>query len=559
MIFDIVVNVSLSKHTITKKDYGVMEGDYNTTKLVFKFDEDVSGQKIIFSMSNPEGELVLMKELDENKEIVLAGFDDEGKVYSIFKTSGLYPFELELTGKDSRLTSATGWLTVGKKQVNISDGVVDGVYLPVIDDIYRSLEEIENTAIKVMDNSSSITDSGIYKVNEEIIVAHGTKDPTELISLKKGMVIPNTSGLYFTSIDECFKGQEIGAYFDLITLGFSNSDETFDVSIYDERVDADEDFSWMIEVNGNYAEISNSAISGAEVYIPLAENIEETLEKSLDELGDIIVLSITETGEKYLRVIKEPLNVGKIATEDKVSNALKGNKSGEIVGLNDISPIEHELKVNVSGVDNLKDVILNRLGKNLFRLPDGMNTTSRGVTYTANKNSSEFTMNGTGQGDFGFAMLRIRLKAGQYTFSTLGMGYDNSGKSYGVIYIKNGANTSIVLNDIKDGSPKTMNVAEDSEYLINVNIQGVVYNNLTVKLQIEQNTTATEYEPYIEPTTYTVNADGTVEGVTSLYPTTTLTTDTEGALIEVEYNRDINKAFAELQQALILAVGGSEA
>ena len=55
---------------------------------------------------------------------------------------------------------------------------------------------------------------------------------------------------------------------------------------------------------------------------------------------------------------------------------------------------------------------------------------------------------------------------------------------------------------------------------------------------------------------YTPTADGTVNGITSLYPSTTLTTDTECVLIDCEYNRDINKAFAELQQAII-SLGGN--
>ena len=33
-------------------------------------------------------------------------------------------------------------------------------------------------------------------------------------------------------------------------------------------------------------------------------------------------------------------------------------------------------------------------------------------------------------------------------------------------------------------------------------------------------------------------------------------TDTEGAIIDAEYNRDINKAFAEMQQAII-SLGGN--
>lgn len=74
-------------------------------------------------------------------------------------------------------------------------------------------------------------------------------------------------------------------------------------------------------------------------------------------------------------------------------------------------------------------------------------------------------------------------------------------------------------------------------------------------MQLELGTTATTYEPYITTIDYAPNADGTVNGVTSLYPSTTLMTDTEGVMIDCEYNRDINKAFAELQAAIISSGG----
>lgn len=67
----------------------------------------------------------------------------------------------------------------------------------------------------------------------------------------------------------------------------------------------------------------------------------------------------------------------------------------------------------------------------------------------------------------------------------------------------------------------------------------IAYSNI----QIELGTTATEYEPYIEPIEYPVSADGTVDGVVSIYPTTTLMTDTPEAIINCTYNQDINRAF----------------
>ncbi len=65
-----------------------------------------------------------------------------------------------------------------------------------------------------------------------------------------------------------------------------------------------------------------------------------------------------------------------------------------------------------------------------------------------------------------------------------------------------------------------------------------------------------KYEPYIEPTLHTPSADGNVEGVTSVYPSTTLLPDTEGVVIACEYNRDINKAYEELTNAII-SLGGN--
>lgn len=74
-------------------------------------------------------------------------------------------------------------------------------------------------------------------------------------------------------------------------------------------------------------------------------------------------------------------------------------------------------------------------------------------------------------------------------------------------------------------------------------------------IQIELGAEATDYDSFSK-NKYTPAADGTVEGVKSLYPTTTLIPDTEGLILEADYNRDINKAFAELQQAII-STGGN--
>ena len=75
-------------------------------------------------------------------------------------------------------------------------------------------------------------------------------------------------------------------------------------------------------------------------------------------------------------------------------------------------------------------------------------------------------------------------------------------------------------------------------------------------LQVEIGDKVTGWEDYKESVTYTPNTDGTVEGVTSLSPVTTLMTDTAGAIIEAEYNKDTNKVIESLVNAII-SLGGN--
>lgn len=71
---------------------------------------------------------------------------------------------------------------------------------------------------------------------------------------------------------------------------------------------------------------------------------------------------------------------------------------------------------------------------------------------------------------------------------------------------------------------------------------------------LEQNYGATEYEPYRGETITTTIAEGAE--LTSIAPNMTITTDTAGALIELEYNKDANKVIETLVQAII-SLGGN--
>lgn len=85
---------------------------------------------------------------------------------------------------------------------------------------------------------------------------------------------------------------------------------------------------------------------------------------------------------------------------------------------------------------------------------------------------------------------------------------------------------------------------------------GTTISNLKFYPQFELGNAATKYEPPLPEITYSVPEDGIVTGIKNIYPTTTLLANKDNVVIDVEYNRDINKAFEELQNA-ILAQGSN--
>lgn len=74
-------------------------------------------------------------------------------------------------------------------------------------------------------------------------------------------------------------------------------------------------------------------------------------------------------------------------------------------------------------------------------------------------------------------------------------------------------------------------------------------------LQLELGTTATPYEPYIEPTVHTANADGTVDGIKSISPNMTLLTNNNNVVINANYLRDIDTYIDNLKTNVALSGG----
>lgn len=261
--------------------------------------------------------------------------------------------------------------------------------------------------------------------------------------------------------------------------------------------------------------------------------------------------------------VKKSISAEQSRADSTFSNALKGSKSGGAFLIDDVSPVTHEMGVKVSSdtVEDLTAVKVRKQGKNLIPFPYkdlklGTSTTN-GIDFTVYEDGS-ILINGTATSNttkylYNNTTDLLGLKSGITISGSKNASDDTQqGNVYFVCnyYDSTGSMKQGLLVSTTPSGTKT--ITDEWKGLgIYINVpNGKTLNNLLIKPQLEIGATATEYEPYITPTEYIPTADGTVNGVTSLYPNTTLTTDMDGVIINCKYNRDINKAFAALEAAL---------
>jgi len=287
----------------------------------------------------------------------------------------------------------------------------------------------------------------------------------------------------------------------------------------------------------------------------------KTVSGAINELKDSIDNKIatgytTEEKEKLAELpYKNELN-------ENFSNSLKEEKSGSSITLTDMSPIEHELDISLTSdtITDFSNVTVTRFGKNIIPYPY-INTTkeSNGVTYTDNGDGTiTVSGNATAYSDFILYEGVPLMKNGYITFSAgknhtniaavLGL-YDNSDALISQFQVSNAYNDFVKIINLSD-YPETVKWRISVKRNNNGEVSGTMYP------QIEIGENESEYEKYVEPISFNVEADGKVKGIASLYPATSFITDNKNVTINCKYNKDINKAFAELQQA-INSLGGN--
>ena len=236
-------------------------------------------------------------------------------------------------------------------------------------------------------------------------------------------------------------------------------------------------------------------------------------------------------GEKNALLLKNDRSVVEFYKGNTKIFGYNNSKQGRVITADDVHPIEHKLKIKISSdsITDFSGVNVTRCGKNLF-----------------DKDKASDHINWVGVGS-GYSLFKVYIGKGNtvtvshpqdLTVGITGCPYfmvsTNSTTPDGAKWIYHKTNSSLINKAVT-----LKNIPTNYIYL-----RANVYDIPSLErfmnffgnnnLQIEINTTATDYEEYKPSQTVSANADGTVEGITGL-PNMTILSDADGVVINCEY------------------------
>lgn len=206
--------------------------------------------------------------------------------------------------------------------------------------------------------------------------------------------------------------------------------------------------------------------------------------------------------EARIRVVEHDVNAKITELSQSFANAITGVAQGAVVRLDDVSPVEHKVRVKVSGKNLIKPFTETHI------------YTREGMAQSCEKGGQCITLNGIGNSTGG-GRNNFRDVCGLFTVEK-GKTYTLShklvsGTCDGVytVYISAKDGYDAVESCANTYPSKTFVSDYSGECYVGINVvSGVTYDNAVVCFQLEEGDTATEYEPYIDPTTVKVERCG---------------------------------------------------
>ena len=258
-----------------------------------------------------------------------------------------------------------------------------------------------------------------------------------------------------------------------------------------------------------------------------------------DKTGGTDLLTLDDMAEG----VNEVYEAGKASMIDE-SKVIEKTVSGKIISVDDVSEIPHEVGIQLSSdtVTDFSGVTVTRIGKNLLDkekwIAELKKTDEAGATtYTAIIDGYEcIAIHPAGHTvETGKYMLGEFKENTQYVFSFIGKA-DISNYTGLVIKYTDGSNELLRLAQTTWTKYSCVSSINKTIKCFGMYFYSGTYGYYA-DFQIEVGVAATSYEPYIEAKEFTPNADGTVEGITSISPNMTVFTDNADVDITMDYHR----------------------
>lgn len=311
---------------------------------------------------------------------------------------------------------------------------------------------------------------------------------------------------------------------------------------------------------------SGTVLGGLEVENP---EIPEDVTDLVNQLIDLVNTSISEVETKVTEGVDavkaaeaQALEAVSNTPNSLFANAIKGTVSGEVIRVDDVSPVDHTVSVKVKSKNliDLDKVVFNRCVRDGEKVTSDIND-SYYCKLTVNYLGDYLLANKGKAITFSVDDVHNR-KLSIVIFGTFKGSEDTFRSSLNVV--GDTFTTFVIPNDLES-------VAR-MELRFNYDGAGSFTDTETVfeKFQLEAGNTATEYTPYVDPSTvtlslcgedernivtYTPDSEGNINAV-SVSPTMSLYTDTAGVSIECEYTKDTNSVIQKLIERITALEGG---
>lgn len=514
---EIYVTVNFKEHECKVDGINLIKGDYNSTKMIFNFDRE-DGIKN-FKLKNEDDELVFDGVIEDN-EIILTRIDEQSKNHTIFNKVGIYSFAVILYGNDSKLTSAYGDLEIIDSMVEEDEETVISVK-PVFDqllnDVNSAMSDMESVKQEVIhaneeaeriisefeedvDTYTTVFNENaeekinavkqIYENTEELVNGFDSKVETAKDDLNT--IVSNAETIYNNFNTNA--AAKLNEYNTNASNKFNeyNTNASSKISAYNtnatEKVEA-----YNSNATSKLNAYNDNATLKTTAFDTNATNKTNTFDSNAESKTTAYNENAQEKVDEFNQTV-DSIQESIDNHEERISDLERNQKTGEATGTEIDLTDAFDTRPRYLGIDAKESKQVTTTGKNLLNIANGT-TVSNGITTISYNNilTGSGTSSETWWNLCQLTTFKNNLTAGTYTFSI-----DSSVNFQVIIRLRNVNAETIGTYIIPVGNTSisfTINEEAKNFILFTSGARSTIYN-YKIKTMIENNPTATDFEPY---------------------------------------------------------------